>query len=180
MALLTLGDHVVRQEGVGEYLERERHFVRAANFLEPTDPGTGRRPSRHSDCGSKWQGLGQVFMREEVSSPFEAADQAVEELKRLGADLLLVDVHAETTSEKQAMDRHLVGRVTAAVRAHIHCLTADLTVLPGGTAFATDASMTGGRDSTIALSREGSLSGVAFLGQVLIVERVFREHPKVI
>ena len=141
--------------------------------------------------------LGRVFMREEVvESPSEAADRVVEGLRGAGADLVLVDVHAEATGEKQALGWYLAGRVTAVFGTHTHCPTADARLLLGGTAFVTDVGMTGGKDGVIGFGRE-SLSeggppkpveaGPACLDAVLVeadprsgravsVERVFREH----
>ena len=100
---------------------------------------------------------GRVFMRTS-RSPFEAANQAVAELKKADVEIILVDVHAEATSEKEAMGSYLSGRVAAVVGTHTHVPTADLRVLPGGTAYATDVGMTGGEDGIIGFDREGWLS----------------------
>ncbi len=88
---------------------------------------------------------GRVFMRQKVHSPFEAADRAVAGLRAFGADLILVDMHAEATSEKQTMGYHLEGRLQALVGTHTHVPTADAQILPGGTAYVTDVGMTGAK-----------------------------------
>jgi calcineurin-like phosphoesterase len=107
--------------------------------------------------------LGQVFIDHTPISPFEAADRAVAELETLGADLVLMDVHAEATSEKQALGFHLAGRAQAVLGTHTHVPIADAFVLPGGTAYATDVGMTGCEESIIGFDREGFLE--LFLGE---------------
>jgi 2',3'-cyclic-nucleotide 2'-phosphodiesterase len=150
---LTLGDHAFDREGAGEYLDREPRVVRPAN-LEVGLPGRGWGVF---EAAGKRIGVtnaqGRVFMRAPYS-PFEAANRAVAELEAAGAEIILVDVHAEATSEKQAMGWYLSGRVTAVLGTHTHVPTADLRVLPGGTAYATDVGMTGGVDSIIGFARE--------------------------
>ena len=90
-------------------------------------------------------------------SPFPAAEAELAELKRRGAELVLVDFHAEVTSEKVAMGWHLDGRVAAVVGTHTHVPTADARVLPGGTAFVSDVGMTGARDSILGVEVEDAL-----------------------
>ena len=153
---LTLGDHTFDREGAGEYLDREPRVVRPAN-LEAGLPGRGWGVF---EATGKRIGVanvqGRVFMRA-PHSPFEAANWAVAELEAAGAELILVDVHAEATSEKEAMGRYLSGRVAAVLGTHTHVPTADLRVLPGGTAYATDVGMTGGEDGIIGFAQEGWL-----------------------
>jgi calcineurin-like phosphoesterase len=104
-------------------------------------------------------------MKHTPGSPFKAADLAVEALEIAGADLVLVDVHAEATSEKQAMGYHLEGRLQALVGTHTHVPTADAQILPGGTAYVTDVGMTGAKQSVIGFDREAFLG--LFLGKKL-------------
>jgi calcineurin-like phosphoesterase len=108
---------------------------------------------------------GRVFMRQNLRSPFKAADQALAGLRDLGAELILVDVHAEATSEKQAMGQHLKGRLQALVGTHTHVPTADAQILPGGTAYVTDVGMTGAKESIIGFDRQAFLG--LFLGEKL-------------
>jgi 2',3'-cyclic-nucleotide 2'-phosphodiesterase len=144
---------------------------------------------------------GRVFMKHTPRSPFEMADRAIEELETAGVDLILVDVHAEATSEKQAMGYYLAGRVQAVVGTHTHVPTADARILPSGTAYVTDVGMTGGTESIIGFSKEDFLrlflgkqpsrievsKGPANLSAVVVetdvenrltigIERVYREH----
>ncbi len=153
---LTLGDHAFDRQGVGEFLDREPRIVRPAN-LDAELPGRGWGVL---EAAGKRIGVanvqGRVFMRT-PHSPFEAADQAVANLEAAGAEFILLDVHAEATSEKQAMGWYLAGKIAAVVGTHTHVGTADLRVLPGGTAYVTDVGMTGGADSIIGFTQEGWL-----------------------
>ena len=150
---LTLGNHAFDADGYREFLEEEDRVVRPANFGEK-DPGLGWGLF---EAGGVNVGvtnvLGRVFVERTKVSPFEAADQAVEELKARGADIVLVDSHAEATSEKQALGHYLDGRAHAVLGTHTHVPTADLSILPGGTAYVTDVGMTGCRESIIGFER---------------------------
>ncbi len=161
---LTLGNHAFDAKGAEEYLDREPRVVRPANLDEGL-PGRGW--GTFEVGGGVRVGVanvqGRVFMRQDSRSPFEAADRAVADLEASGADLILVDVHAEATSEKQAMGYHLEGRVQAVVGTHTHVPTADARVLPGGTAYVTDVGMTGSIHSIIGFSKEDFLA--FFLGR---------------
>src|SRR3954464_5117375 len=122
---LTLGNHAFDADGGGRFLNWEPRIVRPAN-LESDSPGYGWGAF---EVGGVRIGVvnlqGRVFMKHGPHSPFEAADRAIEELEAAGADLILVDMHAEATSEKQAMGYHLAGRVQAVVGTHTHIPTAD-------------------------------------------------------
>ncbi len=151
---LTLGNHSFDAEGYEELLEREGRVVRPANFGSSL-PGQGWGTF---EAGGVTVGvtnvLGRVFVDRTPISPFEAADRAVSQLEALGADLVLVDAHAEATSEKQALGQHLAGRAQAVLGTHTHVSTADACVLAGGTAYATDVGMTGCEKSIIGFDRE--------------------------
>lgn len=155
---LTLGNHVFDAEGYEEFLAQEERVVRPANFDEK-DPGRGWGLF---EAGGVTVGitnvLGRVFVDLTKVSPFEAADRAVAELKERGADLILVDSHAEATSEKQALGYYLAGRAQAVLGTHTHVPTADLSILPGGTAYVSDVGMTGCRESVIGFDREDFLA----------------------
>lgn len=145
---ITLGDHVWDQKGVGPWLDAERRVVRPAN-LPPECPGRGfaivRTPLGDLGVVSL---LGRVFMRPENSCPFHEADRLL--ASALPRNIpVVVDFHAEATSEKIALGRHLDGRVAAVVGTHTHVQTSDARVLPGGTATLTDLGMTGPWDSVI-------------------------------
>src|SRR5215217_763893 len=128
---LTLGNHAFDAQGGKEYLAREQRVIRPAN-LRVDLPGRGWAKF---EAGGVRVGVanvqGRVFMRETPRSPFKAADEAVTELEASGTDLVLVDVYAEATSEKQAMGHSLAGRAQAVVGTHTHVPTADAQILPG-------------------------------------------------
>jgi metallophosphoesterase (TIGR00282 family) len=159
---LTLGNHAFDAEGYRQFFEGESRVVRPANFGEK-DPGLGWGLFQ---AGGVTVGvtnvLGRVFVERTRTSPFEAANRAVAALRENGADLVLVDSHAEATSEKLALAHYLDGRALAVLGTHTHVPTADFSVLPGGTAYVTDVGMTGCRDSIIGFEREDFLA--LFLG----------------
>lgn len=160
---LTLGNHAFDAEGYEAFLESEDRIVRPANFAKGLP---GRAWGLFEAAGvtvGVTNVLGEVFIERRSLSPFEAADRALAELEVRGADLLLVDAHAEATSEKLALGYHLAGRAHAVLGTHTHVPTADLRVLRGGTAYATDVGMTGSRDSIIGFDREDFLG--LFLGE---------------
>ncbi len=174
---LTLGNHAFDAEGYEEFLEEEERVVRPANFGDK-DPGQGRGLFEADGVSvGVTNVLGRVFVDRTKVSPFEAADRAIEELRARGADLILVDSHAEATSEKQALGYYLAGRVQAVLGTHTHVPTADSSILPGGTAYMTDVGMTGCTESVIGFDREDFLSlfmgdwrgiSVATLGPVVL------------
>ena len=150
---LTLGDHAFDQAEIGPFLDREPRIIRPANFADP-QPGRGWGVFEAAGVRVGVVNLlGKVFMRPRVTSYYDAADQAVQELEAAGAEIIAVDLQAEATSEKQALGWHLAGRVAAVLGTHTHTPTADLRVLPGGTAFVSDVGMTGGSDSIIGYSK---------------------------
>jgi calcineurin-like phosphoesterase len=100
-------------------------------------------------------------MQEVAASPFEAADLALQALAREGAEIVLVDFHAEATAEKQGLGYHLQGRAGAVIGTHTHVPTADERLLPGGTAYLSDVGMVGGSEGIIGMDRE------AFMGLLL-------------
>jgi 2',3'-cyclic-nucleotide 2'-phosphodiesterase len=150
---LTLGNHVWRRREIGPYLESADRVVRPAN-LASGSPGRGLTVVAAEDgtpvAVVNLQGL--LFMSTPVS-PFEVVDELVEDARE-AAKIVLVDFHAEATSEKVALSRILDGRVTAVFGTHTHVQTSDARVQPGGTAAITDAGMTGPHDSVIGVKAE--------------------------
>ncbi|HEX2359131.1 MAG TPA: TIGR00282 family metallophosphoesterase [Solirubrobacterales bacterium] len=154
---ITLGNHTYRHREVYGYLDSEPRIVRPANFPE-ANPGRGHTIVDASGMRVAVVNLsGQLHLRVE-RSPFPVADELLDRL-RGAADAIVVDFHAELTSEKVAMGWHLDGRVAAVVGTHTHVPTADARVLPGGTAHITDVGMTGSRDGVIGVRREQALAG---------------------
>lgn len=157
--VITLGNHAYHRSEILPYLDREDRIVRPANYLR-SQPG-------HGTCLVEREGVrlgvvnlsGNVFMR--AGHPaFADADACVNELTKAGADHILVDFHAEATSEKVALGWHLDGRVTAVVGTHTHVPTADARVLPGGTAYITDVGMTGPRGGVIGVKKEQAIQSL--------------------
>jgi hypothetical protein len=151
--VLTSGNHIWAKRDIVEYLRDSDVLVRPLNFV-PGSPGRGFTV-KHSRSGIEVgvvNLIGRVFMAN-YDCPFRAADAALEAL-RGRAQVILVDMHAEATSEKVAMGWYLDGRVSAVVGSHTHVQTADERVLPEGTAYLTDAGMCGPRDSVIGVKRE--------------------------
>jgi metallophosphoesterase (TIGR00282 family) len=199
---LTLGNHAFDAQGSERLLDREPRVIRPANLADSL-PGHGWGTFKVNGlCVGVANVQGRVFMKQNLRSPFEAADCAVADLESSGADLILVDMHAEATSEKQAMGYHLEGKLQALVGTHTHVPTADARVLSGGTAYVSDVGMTGGKESIIGFDKEdfmalfldrrptriGVSKGPAILNAVVIevdvesrqavsIERVYWEHP---
>ncbi len=145
---VTMGDHVFRRREIYSALRSESRIVRPANY--PAE-APGRRFTVLSTGGGVEVGvinlLGRVFMQP-VDCPFHAVDRVLEEM-RPEVKCILVDMHAEATSDKQLMGRHLDGRVSAVLGTHTHVPTADEQILPGGTAFQCDVGMAGPHDSIL-------------------------------
>ena len=150
---ITLGNHTWRREEIGPYLATSTAVVRPANF--PTGaPGRGLTvvESRDGTRVAVINVLGSLFL-EPAHSMWEMVDELVEEAAQ-STPVIVVDVHAEATSEKVALASWLDGRVTAVLGTHTHVQTSDARVLPGGTAAITDAGMTGPHDSVIGVVTE--------------------------
>jgi metallophosphoesterase (TIGR00282 family) len=150
--VLTGGNHTLQKREIYPVLAAEPRMLRPAN-IAVNAPGRGL-VTVETAAGpvSVVNVMGSVFMTA-AHSPFAVIDELVEEARR-GAAVVLVDVHAEATSEKAALARWLDGRVTAVVGTHTHVQTSDARVLPRGTAFITDAGMTGPHDSVIGVESE--------------------------
>lgn len=149
---ITLGNHAFRRTEIGDYLDASDRVIRPANTARAT-PGRGVTVVPVGDVKlGVINILGSLFLHP-ATSMFEVIDDLVEEARR-ETPVVLVDVHAEATSEKAALARWLDGRVTAVVGTHTHVQTSDATVLPKGTAFITDAGMTGPHDSVIGVEAD--------------------------
>jgi metallophosphoesterase (TIGR00282 family) len=151
--VLTLGNHVWRRGELGPYLDRSDRVVRPANLASGA-PGRGLLvvPAADGTPVAVANVLGQLFMTTPVG-PFEVLE-ALADQARVLASIVLIDFHAEATSEKVAAARVLDGRVTAVIGTHTHVQTSDARVQPGGTAAITDAGMTGPHDSVIGVKAD--------------------------
>ncbi len=154
---ITLGNHTYRHRDVYGYLDSERRIVRPANF-PAANPGRGHTIVDAAGMRVAVVNLSGALHLTVERSPFPVADELLDEL-RGAADAVIVDFHAELTSEKVAMGWHLDGRVAAVLGTHTHVPTADARVLPGGTAHITDVGMTGSRSGVIGVKREQALQG---------------------
>jgi metallophosphoesterase (TIGR00282 family) len=157
--VITLGNHTYRHREIYPYLDEEERILRPANFLA-SQPGHGSCVVR--SAGGTRLGVvslsGNLFMKAGRSA-FPEADAALHALDGK-VDHVLVDMHAEATSEKVAMGWHLDGRVTAVVGTHTHVPTADARVLPGGTAYISDVGMTGPRGGVIGVNRDQAVTAM--------------------
>jgi metallophosphoesterase (TIGR00282 family) len=149
--VVTLGNWAWGQPGFAPYLAGTDRVLRPAN-MSPRTPGGG--VAVHD--GVAVVNLLGIFSFNPFENPFLAADRLVEQA-RLATPVVVVDFHAEATSEKVALARYLDGRVTAVVGTHTHVQTSDARVLAGGTAAITDAGMTGPHDSVIGSEDEGAI-----------------------
>jgi 2',3'-cyclic-nucleotide 2'-phosphodiesterase len=157
--VITLGNHTYRHRDVYAYLDDTPNIVRPANFLR-SQPGHGTAVVERDGVRLGVLNLsGNVHLRAGRNA-FAEADAALHELVK-DADHVLVDMHAEVTSEKVALGWHLDGRVTAVVGTHTHVPTADERVLPGGTAYISDVGMTGPRGGVIGVKKEQAIQSLA-------------------
>jgi 2',3'-cyclic-nucleotide 2'-phosphodiesterase len=152
---ITLGNHAFRHREVYELLDSEARIVRPANYPKGS-PGRGHTVVENDGMRLGVVNLSGLVFLEAVRSPFAEVDAALAEL-RGRTDAVIVDMHAEATSEKVALGWHVDGKVTACVGTHTHVPTADARVLPGGTAYVTDVGMTGPRGGVIGVKRELAL-----------------------
>jgi 2',3'-cyclic-nucleotide 2'-phosphodiesterase len=153
--VITLGNHTYRHRELWPYLEQRREIIRPANFL-PSQPGRGTAVVERAGVTLGVVNLAGNLYMGHAAPALLAAEEALRTVA--GADQILVDMHAEATSEKVALGWLLNGRVTAVVGTHTHVPTADARVLEGGTAYITDVGMTGARGGVIGVRREQSIA----------------------
>ena len=151
--VITLGNHVWARNELGPYLAQSDRVIRPANVASGS-PGRALAvaPAVDGTPVAVVNVMGWLFLDVPLG-PFEVLDELVEEARRL-ARVVVVDFHAEATSEKVAVARWLDGRVTAVIGTHTHVQTSDARIQPGGTAAITDAGMTGPHDSVIGVEAE--------------------------
>jgi metallophosphoesterase (TIGR00282 family) len=154
---ITLGNHTYHRREIYAYLDTQPRILRPANFLR-SQPGRGTCVVENDGLSLGVVNLsGNLYLRAGRSA-FTEIEAALGELGEV--DHIIVDVHAEATSEKVAMGWYLDGRVTAVVGTHTHVPTADARVLPGGTAYITDVGMTGARGGVIGVKREQAVEAL--------------------
>jgi len=162
--IVTSGNHIWANKEIYQYMQEHTDLIRPANFPGET-PGVGVTTF---NCKGHIVGvvniMGRVFMRDQLDCPFRTMSSILTYL-RTKTKLILVDVHAETTSEKAALANYLDGKVSAVVGTHTHVQTADERILPHGTAFITDLGMTGSQNSCLGMKKEP------------IIERFIKQMP---
>lgn len=163
--LLTMGNHAWGKKEAYDFLDAEPRIIRPANYPDGA-PGRGYTTVKSKagiPVGVANLG-GRVFFVNDLDCPFRCATRVVEELHRT-AKVILVDFHAEATSEKVSLGHYLDGLVSAVFGTHTHVQTADARVLPGGTAYITDLGMTGPVDSVIGIDK------------TIVIERFLTQLP---
>jgi len=173
--VVTSGNHIWDKREIVPLLDREHRLLRPANY-PPGLPGRGT--GVYETAGGVRVGIcnleGRVFMKN-LDCPFRAADLLIEELRQ-ATPIILVDFHAEATSEKQALGYYLDGRASAVIGTHTHVQTADERILPGGTGYLTDVGMTGSRDAIIGNEKDAVLE--RFLSQMPVRLEVAKKDPQ--
>ena len=158
--VVTTGNHVWDQREAIDFATRHDRFLRPANF-PPGTPGNGSGlfEARNGARVLVANVMGRAFMSPDLDDPFRCAGDLVSACP-LGeqADAILIDFHAEATSEKQCFGHYLDGRVSVVVGTHTHVPTADHQILPGGTAYQSDAGMCGDYDSSLGMEKEEPLN----------------------
>jgi len=146
--VMTMGDHVYRKDEIFQVFERSEKALRPANFpIDAPGPDVAIVQARDGTLVAVFTVLGRTYMRP-VDCPFHASDRILEQIGSK-TRVILVDVHAEATSDKQLLGRYLDGRVSAVLGTHTHITTADEKILKQGTAFQADVGMTGPHDSIL-------------------------------
>jgi len=153
-AVVTTGDHVWDQQEIVDYFPTEPRLLRPINYPEGT-PGNGSVVLETAKGRvAVVQVQGRSFMQPPLENPFLAIEAEMERLHAIGVKVIVVEIHAETTSEKIAMGRMLDGKASLVVGTHTHVQTADDSIFPGGTGYLTDAGMCGPEESILGRSIE--------------------------
>lgn len=170
----TSGDHIFDKKEAIKILE-DKNFplLRPANYPDGV-PGVG---AKLFEVGTKKilmiNLIGRVFLKNNYDCPFKKADEILDEFKNEKLSAIIVDFHAEATSEKNGLAQYLDGRVSAVLGTHTHVGTDDYQVLPGGTAFVTDVGMVGAKDSILGVDKKGILR--TFLTQIPEIHEIPEE-----
>ena len=154
--VVTTGNHVWDKREALTFADRQERFLRPANYPAGT-PGKGANiyEARNGARVMVMNIMGRVFMHPELDDPFKCVEeQLVAAPMGEAADVILIDFHAEATSEKSCFAHFVDGRVSVVVGTHTHCPTADHQILAGGTAFMSDAGMCGNYDSSLGMDKE--------------------------
>ncbi len=150
---ITLGNHSLKRKEIYEFLDRNNPIVRPANY-HSSAPGRGYMIIDKGYCQAAIINLqGQMYL-DPIENPFSVVDKIVDKIKEQGIKIILIDFHAEATSEKKAMGFYLDGRISALYGTHTHVQTSDNQLLPNGTGYITDIGMTGPYYSVLGITPE--------------------------
>ncbi|MDD5600579.1 MAG: TIGR00282 family metallophosphoesterase [Actinomycetota bacterium] len=151
--IITSGNHIYKKREIYDYIERQPRLLKPANY-PPSTPGSGYHimSDKKNNKIAVINICGRVFI-DYFDCPFRTIDKILSNVRK-ETPVIIVDFHAEVTSEKVAMGWYLDGRVSAVVGTHTHVQTADERILPGGTAYITDVGMVGPRNSVIGVKKE--------------------------
>ena len=154
--VITLGNHALRRREISDYLDENEFIIRPANYHNSA-PGKG---AVYLDKGAYRVAVinlqGAVYL-DNIENPFDAAEREVEKAKAQGANIIIIDFHAEASSEKRAMGFFLDGRISALFGTHTHVQTSDEQILPNGTGYITDLGMTGPYYSVLGVEPERAI-----------------------
>ena len=151
--VITLGNHSLRRAEICDYLEDNEFIIRPCNY-HPSAPGRGSVILDKGYCRVGIINLQGAVYLDNIINPFDAVDKEIEKIKSEGVNIILVDFHAEASSEKRGMGFYLDGRVSALYGTHTHVQTSDQQILPNGTGYITDLGMTGPYYSVLGITPE--------------------------
>lgn len=175
VTIITSGNHIFRHKSILEYLDSNNSILRPMNYPENV-PGTGCRILEVKDSRVAVINLcGRVFMDEGFRSPFEVLDQQVKSLRERDIVNIIVDFHAEATSEKKALAYYIGDRISLIFGTHTHVQTSDEMILPGGCGYITDIGFTGSTHSIIGMKKESILK--KFLTMLPVRFEVETDNP---
>ncbi len=164
--VFTSGNHIwAKKEGLTLLQDQNFPLIRPANYPVDVPGQTVWIQQVHTQKILIFNLMGRVFFPEIYECPFRYADKILKQFEKEKFSAIIVDIHAEATSEKQALGWYLDGRVSAALGTHTHIPTADARILPHGTAYITDIGMTGASDSVIGIKKE------------IVIERFLKQTP---
>lgn len=151
--VITLGNHSLKRPEICDYLDETQYIIRPANY-HPSAPGKGMVIIDKGYTKAAIINLQGIVYLDPIASPFDKADELIEKAKEEGAKTIIIDFHAEASSEKRALGFYLDGRVSAIFGTHTHVQTSDNQILPNGTGYITDLGMTGPLQSVLGVAPE--------------------------
>lgn len=154
--VITLGNHALRRPEIADYLDETEFIIRPANY-HPSAPGKGMVILDKGYCKVAVINLQGAVYLDNIANPFETIDKEIEKAKAEGASIILIDFHAEASSEKRAMGFYVDGRASALFGTHTHVQTSDEQILPCGTGYITDLGMTGPYYSVLGVAPERAI-----------------------